>query len=233
MVDGVPVATSAVDVYSIITAAVNNFEDSGMHKGTSDKLRKKFALAVVSTVEMYVNALEKSLGHMPRIEGSSKGKPAAPGRTKLNKKVPQKEREGLSFKGTIEIYLRTVTVDEIIMRLNSLHYMQKQVLESSETRAAAARARAEVSLPNTRASLLPRMTVSCPGPLGGRCQAAGLRYIEEDVSPAFGAMFEMPPHAVFAPCRRACHNRQTWVGAGGATPWHRRRRRRSRSFVSS
>ena len=233
MVDGVPVATSAVDVYSIITAAVNNFEESGMHKGTSDKLRKKFALAVVSTVEMYVNALEKSLGHMPRIEGSSKGKPAAPGRTKLNKKVPQKERDGLSFKGTIEIYLRTVTVDEIIMRLNSLHYMQKQVLESSETRAAAARARAEVCLPNPRASLLPRMTVSCPGPLGGRSQAAGLRYIEEDVSPAFGAMFEMPPHVAFAPCRRACHNRQTWVGAGDATPWHHRRRRRSRCFVSS
>jgi hypothetical protein len=123
-------------MYSIVTAAMMNFEDSGMHGATSVKLREQFATAIVNTMESYVNEIEKSLGHMPRLEGSSKGKPAAPGRIKLDKKVPKKPREETTFKGTIEVYLRTVTLDEIIMRLNSLHYVQKHVLESSATRKA-------------------------------------------------------------------------------------------------
>lgn len=64
-------AASAVDMYSIVTAAMQNFEDSGMHAATNDKLRGQFAIAIVHTMESYVNEIEKSLGHMPRLEGSS------------------------------------------------------------------------------------------------------------------------------------------------------------------
>ena len=74
---------------------------------------------------------------------SAEGKPAAPGRIKLEKKLPKKPRETLMFTGTIEVYLRSVTIDEIIMRLNSLHYVQKHVLESSATRAAEKRRKEE------------------------------------------------------------------------------------------
>ena len=42
-----PVASSAVDMYSIVTAAMANFEDSGMHGATSVKLREQFATAKV------------------------------------------------------------------------------------------------------------------------------------------------------------------------------------------
>ena len=129
-------ASSAVDMYSIVTAAMMNFEDSGMHGATSAKLREQFATAIVNTMETYVNEIEKSLGHMPRLEGSSKGKPVAPGRTKLDKKLPKKPREETSFKGTIEVYLRSVTLDEIIVRLNSLHYVQNHVLETAASRKA-------------------------------------------------------------------------------------------------
>ena len=62
---------------------------------------------------------------------------------KLEKKLPKKPRETLMFTGTIEVYLRSVTIDEIIMRLNSLHYVQKHVLESSATRAAEKRRKEE------------------------------------------------------------------------------------------
>eukprot|EP01043_Picozoa_sp_COSAG02_P007564 COSAG02_NODE_229_length_28128_cov_18.529131_3_plen_467_part_00 len=127
-------ASSAVDMYSIVTSAMMNFEDSGMHGATSAKLREQFATAIVNTMEAYVNEIEKSLGHMPRLEGSSRGKPVAPGRIKLDKKLPKKPREETTFTGTIEVYLRTVTLDEVIVRLNSLHYVQKHVLESSESR---------------------------------------------------------------------------------------------------
>eukprot|EP01043_Picozoa_sp_COSAG02_P045594 COSAG02_NODE_4187_length_5649_cov_4.270811_2_plen_460_part_00 len=132
--DGVPVASSAVDMYNIVTSAMMNFEDSGMHGATSAKLREKFATAIVNTMEEYVNEIEKSLGHMPRLEGSSRGKPVAPGRIKLDKKIPKKPREETTFTGTIEVYLRTVTLDEVIVRLNSLHYVQKHVMESSASR---------------------------------------------------------------------------------------------------
>lgn len=129
-------ASSAVDMYSIVTAAMMNFEDSGMHGATSAKLRKQFATAIVNTMEAYVNEIEKSLGHMPRLEGSSRGKPVAPGRMKLDKKPPKKPREETTFQGTIEVYLRSVTLEEIIVRLNSLHYVQKHVLETSASRQA-------------------------------------------------------------------------------------------------
>ena len=127
-------ASSAVDMYSIVTSAMMNFEDSGMHGATSAKLREKFATAIVNTMEKYVNEIEKSLGHMPRLEGSSRGKPVAPGRIKLDKKTPKKPREETTFTGTIVVYLRTVTLDEVIVRLNSLHYVQKHVMESSASR---------------------------------------------------------------------------------------------------
>jgi hypothetical protein len=123
-------------MYSIVTSAMMNFQDSGMHTATSAKLREQFATAIVHTMEKYVHEIEKSLGHMPRLEGSSKGKPVAPGRIKLDKKLPKKPREDTTFKGTIEVYLRSVSLDEIIVRLNSLHYVQQHVLESSASRKA-------------------------------------------------------------------------------------------------
>lgn len=101
---------------------VRSFQQSGMHVATSRKLRTKFVRYIVATMEGYVLELERGLGHAPSLE-----KPKPPPRMKLEKKKPKGSRESRDF-GLSEVYLRQQSVDGIIIMINSLDYVQKEVL---------------------------------------------------------------------------------------------------------
>jgi hypothetical protein len=106
----------------MFTTTVRAFQQSGMHVATSRKLRTKFVRYIVATMEGYVLELERGLGHAPSLD-----KPKPPPRMKLEKKKPKGVRESRDF-GLSEVYLRQQSVQGIIMMINSLDYVQKEVL---------------------------------------------------------------------------------------------------------
>lgn len=116
-------AASVVTLFQMLAKAVAVFEESGMRAATSAELRREFVQGIAAAMESYIAHVGTSCGPkpaLPRCHPPKRG-------TKANMSAPKKPQPPTEFSEDVETNLARHSLEELITRINSLVFAQRQL----------------------------------------------------------------------------------------------------------